>query len=367
MMNIKIINDVKSISKKNNNNFKVNLSKTKNIIDKRNKNKENNIEIEFKKGQMVKHIEEKIVGEIKHIGTEKVVIAWEDNTRERMNVNEAKDNLEYIDDVQDSISPLSPQRTKQEDEIESNIEKNNDNIDIEKIKMKRKIEQLEDKLTKKSSNNIKNKVADDLIDLMVSKGMIDEDDREIEKTKIIAMDDNEFNQYKDEVINYDDSHKVSSKTESYEPLTEAERALQKIKNSGGKGIIGDFSNQTNNSQITPREISANTNSSDKRALNTLKDKKFTYDSYKKNEIPSSFAEQFTNILSNKLSEQPSKKTTQNNKEIKTANKKSLPGFENLQGLTKPLQISEKSSSFPSNTSMKQLMNNLEWTTVSKIH
>ncbi|MFW6015674.1 MAG: hypothetical protein ACOCRK_04495 [bacterium] len=371
-MNIKIINDVKqtTINKKKDNSFKVSLN-NKNIIDNRNikdKIKKHKKNIDFKVGQKVKHKEEGIIGEVKFVGS-KIAIAWDDNTRERLTLEDAIESLDYVSDIQNEIAPLAPQitKSKEDEEITSNVE--DEEIDIEKIKMERKIEKLESQLDEKNADSVKDKVANDLIDLMIAKGMIEEDDREIEKTKIIAMNDNQFENYRQEIVAFDDSHKVTSQAESYEPLTEAERALQKIKGNGGRGIIGDFSNQTSSTSnmTAPRQVSAGTgNGNEGRNLNSVKDKKFTYNSYKNNDIPPSFSDQFSDILSSKLQQQRSKQPQQLEK--KTAEQKqTLPGFENLQGLTKPVQITEKSASFPSNTSMKELISELDWTTLSKLH
>lgn len=337
-------------------------------------------------GSKVKHKEEGIVGEIKFIGSEKVAIVWEDNTRERISFDEARKNLEYIDDIQSIVAPTTSQMSYNptvnqmldkaiasfdEDELDDEIIEvgsvegiltSEKDFDIEKIKMQRTINDLNDKLVEKKTDSMKEKIAHELVDVAIMKGIIDCDDLDLEITKILSFNDNEFENYKISVLDYEtDGSEVTSSFAPIRPeMTEAEKMLARIKGNGGKGIIGDFSKELNvRASGTPQTISNNASSSvERRTLAEIKDEKFTF--AKVNEKIPTFEEEFGNILSSKINE---------NQRVVEANyieePKELPGFENLQGLKKPLRVTEKSSSFPTNTSLKDLFKEMNWTTLSK--
>lgn len=338
-------------------------------------------------GSKVRHKEEGIIGEIKFIGQEKVAIVWEDNTRERMSLNEAKNSLEYIDDIQTLVAPTSSQMSynptvnnlldkaiaaldEEEDEdlievgsIEAVVESGT--IDLEKIKMQRTINDLEDKLTTKKTVSLKEKIANEIVGLAIDKGIIDADDVDIEIQKVLSFNDEQFENYKAGILDYEiDENIVTSSFAPTQPnLTEAEIMLQRVK--GGKGIIGDFSKEAKELKVHASAIPQTmsnmaSSSSEKRTLAELKDEKFTFD--KVNEKIPTFEEQFENILSDRLTNTK----TANITEIPEI-KKELPGFENLQGLTKPIRVAEKATSYPTNTNLKDLFGQIGWTTVSKVH
>jgi hypothetical protein len=195
----------------------VNSAKNIKPIDNRVNHKLPNIEkiaekvienaMDFKVGSKIKHKEEGLIGEIKFIGAEKLSIVWNDNTRERMDFDEAKKSLEYVDDIQTLVAPITPQISKDEevkeakltpevnevleaglkaldnDEISDDIIEDgyqekfeNISVDVEKVKLQRKVNELEDKLTTKKTGNIKDKIAKELVDLAISKGMIESDE-----------------------------------------------------------------------------------------------------------------------------------------------------------------------------------------------
>jgi len=368
-MSIKIINNIKSPLDTERNSYKINLTHKKTTINNDNSdecNYINDCKDIFNVGQLVKHTEENINGKIKHIGT-KITIVWEDNTRERISFNDAIAFLEIIDI--DSTNNIENNVDIDEENCKSN--KIDKEIDIEKIKLERKVNQLENKLIEKKSTNVKEKMANELIDLMIDKNIINDDDKEIEFTKIIVMSDDEFDEYRKNVIEFDNLHVVTSSNDDFDiiddpVLTDAEKALQKIKSSGGKGIIGDFSNYENNNNnevVETREIKLAMDNN-KRSLGEINDTKFTFSN---REIPPTFEEQFVDILSNKLINSANKQEQQQKIAAKQEKNNELPGFENLKGLTKPIQIREHATSFPTNTPIKDLMENLNWTVISKLH
>lgn len=331
-------------------------------------------------GKKVKHKEEDIIGEIKFIGNQKIAIVWEDNTRERMTINEARSSLEYVDDIQSLVAPTSSQMSynptvnrmldkaiaaldeEENDIVEvGNIEGviTSDVIDIEKIKMQRKIEELNNKLTDKNTNFMKEKIANEIITLAVSKGIIDNDDSDIEMQKVLSFNDDEFEKYKNSVLEYEDDGSIVTSTSAPVPvnLTEAEIMLQKIKGNGGNGIIGDFSNEL---KVHTSEANNSTSGLEKRSLAELRDEKFTFSKVDQ-KIPT-FEDQFESILSNSL-----QNMNHTNSVPVVKENKELPGFENIQGLKKPIRVTEKSSAYPSNTTLSELFSNMNWTTISKVH
>jgi hypothetical protein len=343
-------------------------------------------ELSFKIGSKVKHKEEGICGEIKFVGSDKIAVVWEDNTRERILLSDAQEVLEYVDSAQSQVAPLVPQISDrdedeengttminapspkpvspssaavdaalaalEEDELNEDVEVNS--VNLTEIKMQRKINQLETKLTAKQTNNIKEKIAKDLVDLSIAKGIIDSDDSELEMTKILSMDDTQFNAYQKSIVEYEtDGSVVTSDEEISEELDEAEIALRKIKGNGGQPIIGDFTNKV------AKEVPLS-GSGEKRSLGDIKDSKFTWDN--QYSVPE-FGDQVVSELIEKLNS----RTTVAASHQPTVEKANLPGFENLQGLTKPLVVTSNKpiAAFPSNTSLKDLIGSLDWTTLKR--
>lgn len=342
-------------------------------------------------GRKVKHKEEGIIGEIKFIGNEKIAIVWDDNTRERMSLDEAKNNLEYIDDIQTLVAPTTSQMsynsgvndlldkaiaTLENDEITDDIievgvvegkivAEDTETIDIEKIKLQRKVNDLNNKLMNKTTNSMKEKIANEIVSLAIDKGIIDADELDIEIQKVLSFNDDEFENYKISILDYETDGSVITSTFApiQQEMTEAEKMLAKIKGNGGRGIVGDFSKEmsVHSSEVSKTITNTASSSGEKRSLNELKDEKFTFS--KVNEKIPTFEEEFESILINKLENVKQKKI-----EAKTIEKqKELPGFENLQGLKKPIRVSEKVSSYPTNTSIQELFGELGWTTITKVH
>lgn len=130
--------------------------------------------IEFKVGDRVQHNEEQIKGRVQFIGKEKIAVIWDDKTRERFSIDEAKKSLIILNtnNTQNVI----------ENEVLNNIENN--------------IEEEE------TIEKIKKKAALELIDLMRTKKLIPDTEESKEKQLkiIMAMDDDEFEEFKNKVI-----------------------------------------------------------------------------------------------------------------------------------------------------------------------
>lgn len=348
----------------------------------------------FKVGCRVRHVEEGILGEIKFIGSDRVAIVWADHSRERMSLAEAQDTLEYVDDTQSLVSPLSPQISDRMEEIpedekektkindivneaisalddesgqEPNGEEQTTDIDIEKIKMQRKINNMEQQLTAKQTNNMKESIAREVIELAIKKGMVEEDNFDLEIMSVTMLNDEDFAAYKQSVIDYkDDGHRIESDgpidPAELDGLSPEERAakqelkkLRKTSSFSGGGGGGSFSSGVDTD-------------GESRNIKGAKQEKFTF--YNQT-LPPTFEEQFTGILSDAVDTMDSQPMRRTAAPRPAQQKSALPGFENLQGITKPLMpgACSKTAAYqsPTNTSLKDLFENMNWTTVSKIH
>jgi hypothetical protein len=366
MSKIKIINSIKTNELTPTGNYKVQPT---NLIQSNSS---------FKLGQLVKYKSEDIIGKIDYIDDTKLIVLWHDNTKERIKLAEAVNELEYVDSIQTLVAPMTPQVSKEPANTEAdaitdeninkalaaldlNEQNDNDNdievinaeppvtanIDIEKLKLQRKVGELEHKFTTKVTNNLKEKIAKELIDVMVLKDMIDKDDVDVELQKILTMNDAEFEDYKNQVVAYQkDGNEVTSTVEETAPLTEGELALRRIRSGQSSDV-----KIANESTI---------NDSDRRSLNQVRDNKITFNN--QYVIPN-FEDQFTDILSSKVNE-ANEQPVRN--QVKVAEQtKTLPGFENLHGLTRPLVPTKPAKQFPVNSQMSELFSDFDWTIVSK--
>jgi hypothetical protein len=368
-LRIKVVSssiNINTTENKNSNNYKIKPEVKKS-------------KLEIKLGSNVKYKDDNIIGKITFIDDTKIIVTWNDESKQRIKLSDIESELEYVDDIETIVSPMTTQRHTPEnktaniaidkalnslsediiddDMIESNI-RQPEEADIEKIKLQRQVNELQDKLNNKSNNKMKDKIAADLVDLAIAKGMVEKDDLEFEIQVILSMDDNQIEEYKTKVLSFQNDGEVTSTFEAVEDknLSEAQKALNKIKGNGGKGIIGDFSKMNNNSPVETYTESYSTNSSDeKRTLAELRDSKVTF----ANQKPIlSFEDQFVDILSSRVDQN----TVSNPFQEKVANR-SLPGFENLQGLTKPLVVNKPMMQNPTNTGLKELFSSLDWTTL----
>lgn len=246
-----------------------------------------------------------LIGQVKKKTIETIIVAWNDNTFERIqtanltnNYLQKVSNAEYVSTIENQISPLQgssintaakDNTTNDEDEdkdnfitdnsikndsIENNSIKNDfikdlrmntgididnekeeekineteklaieENLNIDKpenlkeLQLQQKVTELEDKLHNKQVGQLKQTAAQELVQLAIDKGIIDENDKEIEIIKVMAFDDEAFNKYKDLVLNTTvDNGEVSSIPE-YEGLSpkeiEAHNMLNKIRQQQG--------------------------------------------------------------------------------------------------------------------------------------
>lgn len=179
-----------------------------------------NVGVTFNVGDKVKHTEEDIDGEVKFVNDKRVAVVWADKTRERFALNEAKEFLKVTKaytDIQEQIDPVHtpdyPKNEKLEDNIdkalssmETETETEEDTkiaaLDIEKVKMKRKIAELEDKANEVDIEKIKTKAANEVISLMQKKGLLSNDESDVQEQfdSIMAMDDVGFESFKKAIV-----------------------------------------------------------------------------------------------------------------------------------------------------------------------
>lgn len=329
-MNIKYIKENNGLNSKSAFRLKLN-----NIIlnDKKLDCKRNNV-IDFKVGDNVKHELENIFGKITFICDDYISIKWNDNSKEKFTKQEMKKYITLNTEIKE----------------ECNLEENK--IDIEKLQLKRKVDQLEKNNKETLINKVKAKAANEIVELAISKGIIDEDDKEVELQMLSMLNDTEYEEYCERIIEFTNEHQVTSKMEDDDDnKTEAERMLHRVKNTGA--IIGDFNNM--NIYDNPTKSSSGC-----RNLSDLNDEKITFDN--QYVIPS-FEEQFSNILKNKLGENKMKRVEASNIS-NTSDDNALSVFKNITGITKPIQIPNSNIGGPI-VDYNSFFNSLNWS-VNKI-
>ena len=351
--------------------FKINLKTKHNIIQD---NIEKNTH-QYKVNDRVKHKEEGITGKVNFVGKDTICIIWDDNTRERFAINNLN-NLAYIDNVEEMVSPLTNQSNETNKLVKkiNTTEDNSSNIDnvnledlnnsvienkhsneqnkseLDKLfeqafdemedtyddiedanpnklknqKLQRKIDTLEKKIEDDKIANVKESAINDIIQLMKSKGMIkDSEGEKIQRDNLLKMDDTGFEAFKTAILSMDNKKNI------VEP-TEAELMLQRIK-SGGP-IIGDFGGSS--------DLSADFNDSPTRDLQSL---------------ASSNTRDINSLINNQSIDNQFKPQSSN---------LNFDGFKNLKGLTKPIQVIAEQKT-PSQ-SIAEAMSSLDWTILTKV-
>lgn len=307
--------NIRYIENLNSNNHKISAFKLN--LNKPNNNITQSIEktnLCFKVGDNVKHKLENIFGSITFICDDYTSIKWNDNSKEKFTKEEMNKYIDLNNTECESFEPI----------------KEEPKIDIEKLQLQRKVDQMEKKNKDKLVDKVKSKAASEIVELAISKGIIDDDDREMELQTLSMMNDEEYEEYCKNVIEFTNEHQVTSRVEDRDDRTEAEKMLDRVKGTGG--IIGDFSG----SNVSSMNTSTFKSGSGTRNLSDITDSKITFDNQFK--IPS-FEDQFSDILSQELNKSNSKRVVASQNDKPQSNL----GFENLQGLTKPIQIPSDSS------------------------
>lgn len=195
---------------------------------------------EFFVGDKVLNKNDNIKGKVIKIENDTIFVKYSDDTIERFNKNKAFEVLSYVDDVQTLIDPMSPQiSNKAVKKVIDNLSKSGEMFDNEEInidKDKLRINQQYEELKAKKEFNNKISEIENIINLGISKGIIDKDEFELEKTKLAMMNERDYNEYKDNILNFNSQSIVTSQTDDIDPnLTEAEQALLRIKQ--GKNVV----------------------------------------------------------------------------------------------------------------------------------
>ena len=146
-----------------------------------------------------------------------IFVNWNDNTIERIKLANITDGyLSYVDTIETQVSPLGTGtlNTALVDERTNSAEDNvNNDTTLETKQLQKRIADLEEQLKNKQDNSIKKHATEEIVDLAIQKGMIDEDDKDLELLKVAAFDDDTFEQYQNEVLNFSTTGEVSSMQE----------------------------------------------------------------------------------------------------------------------------------------------------------
>lgn len=344
---------------------------------------QDNQDIQLAEGTEVVHKEEKIKGKVAFVGSNKVAVVWNDNTRERFSLAEAKESLEvinYVDDAQQQVDPIhttpfpktDDKLTKEVDDIhakalaaleaddhDDDIEDGNPNkpkFDIETAKLQRQVKNLEAQVHNNTIDKIKQQAAYELVDLMQSKGLLSTtaEAREKQTKSILAMSDSEYETLKNDVVagkldaadlalmnldvededdEIEDGQKFALLKEALKksPVKSSRSSdgvemgdttfLENIGLSNFKGSIGDFS-----SQLGPKTASPSVPSSETAARSIRRT-----DNGTKTAAPASNGLDFS-------------------------------GFQNIEGLAKPINIASKEVTTGSKFS--ELFGSMNWTTTN---
>lgn len=181
-------------------------------------NGEDDCDITFNVGDLVVHVEEELAGEVKFVNDKRVAIIWNDRTRERFALSDAKEFLKvtkaYVGDIEQLVDPInSPSFPKNEVldkklnnslssfelEEEDNVEAS---IDIEKVKLQRQVNELQTKVNEIDVEKIKTSATNELIDLMQKKGLLSNTEEEVQDqfNAIMAMDDTSYETFKKAIV-----------------------------------------------------------------------------------------------------------------------------------------------------------------------
>lgn len=170
-------------------------------------------------GDTIQNKEDNLIGVIEKIKNGTIFVKYKDNTVERFNELNAKEYIDFADIEMPNLT--------QPQDIKRNLKDIpfTQDIPVDKI-----AEREYKTITKQAEQNNKEKEVESIVKLAVSKQMIDKDEYEIEKLKALSMDKQDFEDYKDEVYNFNSQSIVSSDNDDEdENLTEAEKMLKKVK------------------------------------------------------------------------------------------------------------------------------------------
>ena len=278
-----------------------------------------------------------------------IIVNWSDNTRERINTHLLEDD--YLKKITES-------------EYKENVIEKLPKPDVEKLKLEKQVKTLEAKLNNGKINQVKEKTAQEIIDLAIMKGLLDENDSDMEMVRILAMSDEEFEHYQQNILdtpalNGDVYSAEELKQEDYAGLSkqeiEAKQELAKLRMAGK----------------VASPISNNINTGESRSLSDVK-----FD-YSNNQLPETMEESLLKAMNaldsnndtwidpfenssfeNNISENNNSQNINQNKSI-NASFLNIP----FEGPTKPLSLGANSPGMitPATSNFDALFSQLDWT------
>ena len=351
-LKVKVINISKDSTNKVSNNFKVKTYVEEVVIEKPINEEKKELFISPKVGDKVQSKSDDLFGRINDIKNNRLYIKWEDNVLEKIKLDFWQEEVEIVDNAND---------TDFDNTINDNVI--DDSEIIESMNIQHQLNIIEHERIQDKTNQIKDKLASEIIDMAIMKGLVDADDKDVEMMKVLSMDDDSFSKYQKDIVDYDVSGDVTSrKPIEDENLTEAEKMLKRIKGNGGKGFVGDFSKEMSDYTPSISDLSYDMDSdSGKRDLSSIKMEGITFNN--QYTIPS-YEDHYTSLISDSLNKQASKHVPHMPQKTVESSRPEVKGFENLKGLTKPLIMSEPVGKYPTNSSIKDLFSDLNWTIFS---
>lgn len=335
-------------------------------------NGEDDCEIVFNIGDKVMHTEEKIAGEIKFANDKRLAVVWEDQTRERFTVADAKEYLKvtkaYVGDVQERIDPIHTPDPRKNEELDkkvsdalSSIEADEEvvqaSIDIEKVKLQRRVNELTSKVNENNVEQVKKMAATELVELMQKKGLLGQSEDEVDNqmNTIMAMGDVAYEAFKNAIVSTkkatvanDDMYAfLDEEDESYDDIEDgAEMARQR------EAIKKD----TSASRSVDGFIMGDTSMFENGGLSNFKGNVGDFSKSAGGESGSrSTASQETRSLS---------ASSQKRKPIeKQSSKFDMSGFQDIQGLKAPINIPNKDLN--SRGKFDDLFSQLGWSGIPK--
>lgn len=188
-----------------------------------------------------KHNKDNLIGTIKEKNNNRIIIAWKDGSIERFQSDILEKCINNYDISVYNNNTLIKSSTIKNILFNKNssITGQNNKINTNSIKQStakntsvNNQNKHENPIKLIESNNILNE-AKEIVNLALSKGMIDESDFELELLKIEAFDKDTFEQYKNEVLNFSINGEVSSSIEentNLDGLTKEEIEAQNMLN-----------------------------------------------------------------------------------------------------------------------------------------
>lgn len=193
---------------------------------------------------------------------------------------------------------------------------------------------------------------DKLVDMAITKGLVEEDERELKTLEVQSLSDEEYEKYSQEVEQAV-SMKVASITDKEpeydENMTEAERMLAKIRATGSAPIMTNFPTESDDGLFDDESGS--------RSLADIKQDRIMAQAMGSMEIKSD------TVLETQLFEKAMDDLAQKLHSKKTASVKSP--MSGLKGLTKPIVVPQSTQFGGGSNTLANKLANLNWSSGSR--